>query len=90
MRVGEHVKLTIETKDYKACVAGVVTGMERLRAPGQAVCMTEILDFGDSDLEYLQILYDRVPSLPQRLTHDYSTLEHLWRNIAFRIARTVR
>lgn len=40
--------------------------------------------------KYLQILYDRVPSLPQVLTNDFGILGTLWRNIAYRVARTVR
>ena len=48
----------------------------------------EILDFGDEETEYLQILYDRIPTLPQSLRRDFSALSHLWQNIAHRVART--
>ncbi|MBQ9006537.1 MAG: hypothetical protein IJ092_09210, partial [Atopobiaceae bacterium] len=80
----------VATGDYRAKLDGIVVGKTKLRSGNATVHAIEIVDYGTSELEYMQILYDRVPSLPQRLTHDYSTLEHLWRNIAFRIARTVR
>lgn len=38
--------------------------------------------------EYLQLLYDRVPSLPQSLEWDFGSLSHLWQNIACRVALT--
>ncbi len=50
----------------------------------------ELLDYGNSELEYLQILYDRIPSLPQVLKYDFGMLGDLWRNIAFRVARTMQ
>ncbi|MCR4854983.1 MAG: hypothetical protein K5908_02325 [Erysipelotrichaceae bacterium] len=38
--------------------------------------------------KFLQILYDRIPTLPQSLQRDFGILRHFWRNIAFRIARS--
>ncbi|MBP3736169.1 MAG: glycosyltransferase, partial [Lachnospiraceae bacterium] len=87
VRVGAHTRLAIETADYKAELSGVVTGVERIRGGEQAVCEMEILDFGEFECEYLQILYDRVPTLPQDLRRDFGILPHLWRNIAGRLAR---
>ena len=34
---------------------------------------------------HLQVLYDRVPSLPQSLSRDYGVINHLLKNIAQRI-----
>ena len=89
LKLGEAVRLVIDTGEYRARLDGIVVGVVRLRSGNATVHTIEIIDYGKSELEYLQILYDRVPSLPQRLTHDYSILEHLWRNIAYRAARTV-
>ena len=90
LALGESVRFIIDTGEYRAQLDGIVVGKPKLRSGNATVHTIEIVDYGTSELEYLQILYDRVPSLPQRLTNDYSTIEHLWRNIAFRIARTVR
>ena len=46
--------------------------------------------FGKDEEEYFQILYDRIPTLPQSLRRDYGMLLHLWRNIAIRLARDIR
>ena len=37
---------------------------------------------------YMQILYDRVPTLPQNLNRDLGIIPHLWVNIARRLAET--
>lgn len=47
----------------------------------------EILDYGTDEQEYWQILYDRIPTLPQSLHRDFGVLPHLWQNIAHRVAR---
>ena len=39
------------------------------------------------ELEYLQVLYDRVPTLPQNLNRDYGVIRYLWVNIASRIGQ---
>lgn len=50
----------------------------------------EILDYGTDELEYWEILYDRIPTLPQSLHRDFGVLPHLWQNIAQRVARTTK
>ena len=40
--------------------------------------------------EYIAFLYDRVPTLPQSLKRDLGVIPHLWTNIAYRVARTVK
>jgi cellulose synthase (UDP-forming) len=37
--------------------------------------------------EYNEILYDRIPTLPQSLFRDYGIVIHMLRNIAQRILR---
>ena len=47
------------------------------------------MDYNGSEEEYWQILYDRIPTLPQSLNRDFGILPNLWQNIAHRIAGTV-
>lgn len=88
LSVGDRVNVCVETERYTAEMEGVVVGLVHSRNGGAAVHTIEILDYGTSELEYLQILYDRVPSLPQTLSNDSGVLMHLWRNIAYRAARS--
>lgn len=90
LALGERVKILIETPLNTAELKGVVTGLVRSRTGKTTTHTLEILDYGTDELEYLQILYDRVPSLPQSLTRDYGIIGTLWRNIAMRVARTTR
>ena len=46
--------------------------------------------FGNDRYEYWEILYDRVPTLPQSLQKDFGMIPHLWQNIAHRVARTTK
>jgi cellulose synthase (UDP-forming) len=48
------------------------------------------MDYGADKLEYYEILYDRVPSLPQNLARDAGIISHMWQNIAHRVVRTTR
>ncbi len=88
LHIGDRVSIDIDTLSYRASLSGVVIGMVTSRTGNATTHTLEILDYGTDELEYLQILYDRVPSLPQSLTRDTGVLRHLWRNIANRIART--
>lgn len=86
---GDPVSVVVDSGMIQAVVRGAVVGIERSRSGKVTVYAIEILDYGSSELEYLQILYDRVPSLPQSLSYEFGIFEDLWRNVAFRIARTV-
>lgn len=88
LRVGDHVSVAIDTALYHAEVTGVVTDVVRSARGMGVIHEIEILDMCDSYYEYLQILYDRIPTLPQSLGRDYGFVFHLWRNIANRLART--
>lgn len=91
LRLGDRVGVVVDDGVYRAEMYGVVSGAMQTQSGKTTIHAIEILDMEEADeLEYLQLLYDRIPSLPQALTHDYSVLGHLWRNIAFRVARTVR
>ncbi len=88
LRLGSQVELEVACEPYRVRVRGVVTEVITSRSGAQRVHTVEILDYGTDWDEYLQILYDRVPTLPQRLTHDPGPVRYFWRNLAARLART--
>ena len=86
---GDHVRVNILGDDgHQAQVQGVITGVHRTRRIQNCTYTIEILDFGKDRYEYWEILYDRIPSLPQSLKKDFGIITHLWQNIAHRVART--
>ena len=86
LNVGDTVRICLETGNYKANVTGIVTGILIPRSGGiSCVATAEITDMESSEYEYLQILYDRIPSLPQSLHRDLGVIRHLLINIAHRI-----
>ena len=88
--IGERVHLLIEAGGHKASLEGVVTENRAARRSDASTQKIEILDYGEDRYEYWEILYDRIPSLPQSYQRDFSVLSHLWQNIAYRVARTTR
>ncbi len=88
LRLGSQVELAVECEPYHVRVRGVVTQVALSRNETERVHTVEILDYGQDWGEYLQILYDRVPTLPQRLTHDPGPVVYFWRNLALRLGRT--
>lgn len=89
VRTGDLAKISIETMDYQAALTGIVTHVRHLRHSEHVIADVEILDMGEDELTYLQILYDRVPTLPQTLKRDSNPLGLLWRNVVYRLMRTV-
>ena len=87
IKIGDMVDLCIETMTTSADLGGVITGITPSRTGVSAVYSVEILDLKESELEYQQILFDRVPTLPQSLNRDYGIITHFLRNIAHRILR---
>ncbi len=88
LRLGSQVGLALECGPYQVELKGVVTEVLLSRNETVRVHTVEILDYGKDWGEYLQILYDRVPTLPQRLTHDPGPVRYFWRNLAARVGRT--
>ena len=87
--IGDHVSVNVlGNNGHRAQVSGVVTGVQQARRSQSRTHTIEILDFGNDRYEYWEILYDRIPSLPQSLRKDFGILPHLWQNIAHRVART--
>ena len=88
MGLGTKVTVNIDTGDYEASFDGVVTNVRGLKEGNNSAYAIEILDLKGNELSYDQILYDRIPSLPQSLQRDWGMLAHMWQNIAYRVART--
>ncbi|MCR5053918.1 MAG: hypothetical protein K6A69_03655 [Lachnospiraceae bacterium] len=90
LAIGEKVSVTIYSNEIEVTVSGVISGINEGRSGRIVTYTVEILDFRGNELEYLQILYDRIPSLPQSLNRDFGLFSHMWQNIAHRVARTRR
>ncbi len=90
LSIGTEVTATVTKGDLTVSVKGVVTGIRESRGGRVRTHTIEILDFGTEELEWLQILFDRIPTLPQSLQRDFGVFTLLWQNIAYRVARTTR
>ncbi|MCR5782630.1 MAG: glycosyltransferase, partial [Clostridia bacterium] len=88
LEIGTAAEVTVFDDEVSVTVKGVVVGVKESRNGIARLHTVEILDFDGGENEYLQLLYDRVPTLPQSLHRDFGVLSHLWQNIAHRIART--
>ena len=88
--VGECVSVSIEAGGHRAGLKGVVTEVREARSGTARTQKIEILDFGVDRYEYWEILYDRIPTLPQSYQRGFGSLSHLWQNIACRVARTIK
>ena len=88
--IGEHVRLLIDANGHQAELEGVITEKQEARRSDACTAKIEILNYGEDRYEYWEILYDRIPSLPQSYQRDFNALSHLWQNIAYRVARTTR
>ena len=86
--LGASVTVSIRRDESSLSVKGVVTGIKESRSGAVRAHTVEILDFGEAELEYFQVLYDRIPTLPQSLHRDFGVISHLWQNIAHRVAQT--
>ena len=91
VRLGDKIEATITSDEYSVTVSGVVIDITELRRSAHALISVEILDFGSDEnkFEYYEILYDRIPTLPQSLERDFGSFKLFWRNIVYRIMRTV-
>ena len=85
---GTSIEATVFNDDYIIDLKGVVTSIRKSSHHSVMTYTIEILDFNDAKMEYWQLLYDRIPTLPQSLHRDFGVFMHLWQNIAYRVART--
>ncbi|MGI6221298.1 MAG: hypothetical protein ACOYIP_05465 [Coriobacteriales bacterium] len=87
LQQGETLALLLDDGTYRMEMTGVVAELVTSRSGAATVHIIDIVDYDSSELEYLQLLYDRIPSLPQALTNDFGLVGFLWRNIKMRVAR---
>lgn len=87
LKIGDPICIELEGSSANAAISGIITGITMSRSGPSAVYTIEIIDYKEDWLEYLQILYDRIPTLPQSLQRDYGIINHMLRNIAHRILR---
>ena len=90
LKIGNRVKICIEKDPYKVEVLGILNDELIPRSGGTPVYTAVITDFLDSKYEYLQVLYDRVPTLPQTLNRDRGIITHMLINVAHRILESNR
>ncbi len=86
LNLGEPIGLTLSKKMYTLQVTGTVVAIRNSCNPAvPCVYTVEILDFGGQKDEYIQMLYDRTTTLPQRLQLSNGLVDNLWNNIGHRI-----
>ena len=84
--LGEPIGLNISNKHYNLQVKGTVVSIHNSRnSDVPSVYTIEILDFEGQKDEYIQMLYDRKPTLPQKLRLGGGLVDNLWNNIGHRI-----
>jgi cellulose synthase (UDP-forming) len=87
LRIGDNIKATIIKEQTNVVLSGTIISERRTASGRPNVYTMEILDYTGLEEEYLQVLYDRVPTLPQNLNRDFGIFRHLWVNIANRVGR---
>lgn len=87
LKIGDRTDLLVTHGGLEVCVYAVVTGITGLKNTDAVIYLFEILDYKDNEGDYLEVIYDRVPSLPQSLTRDFGLFTHLIRVVAYRILR---
>ena len=88
LTLGQTVNVNINSEKAHVTVSGVITGIQESKSGITRTHTIEVLDFNGQEMEWLQLLYDRIPTLPQSLQRDFGVVSHLWQNIAHRVART--
>ncbi len=84
--LGEPISLGISNKHYDLHAKGTVVAIHHSRnSEVPSVYTIEILDFEGQKDEYIQMLYDRKPTLPQKLRLGGGLVDNLWNNIGHRI-----
>ncbi|MBR6396249.1 MAG: glycosyltransferase, partial [Lachnospiraceae bacterium] len=83
--LGDRVNINVEHNGFSADVSGVITAVTRLKNSEAVVYSAEILDYNGNENEYYQVLFDRIPTLPQSLTKDFGIFTHMLKIIAHRV-----
>lgn len=82
----EEVELTIKSERYEAIRKAVVVHVEEIR--GKFLYAFTYTDKQEENSKYLNLLYDRVPTLPQNLDESLSSFDDLRLNITNRFKKT--
>jgi cellulose synthase (UDP-forming) len=85
--LGDAVEISIMRDETTVKRGGIIIGRAFSRLGESVVYTMELTDHSENTLEYLQVLYDRIPTLPQSLTRDYGIVYQMLRNLAFRVLR---
>ncbi len=85
--IGDHGELKFMADYPDTDLSCIITSITHSRSGESCVVGLEIMNPVVALNEYMQILYDRIPTLPQSLTRDNGIIRHLLRNIAYRILR---
>ena len=88
LSLGRAVDVSVKTENVSLKISGVITGINKSRNGAFCTYTIEILEFYGDEMEWLEVLYDRIPTLPQSLSRDLGVLTHLWQNVAHRVARS--
>ena len=87
LKLGDSIGIDIDYNDKTISVKGTVIALRQSRHPNvPSVYTIEILDFGGNKDEYIQMLYDRIPTLPQHIKMESGRIDSLWNNLAHRIS----
>ena len=86
-RIGDKAVLSFDRPGGELTMECIITSITYSRYGDSCVLGVEIVNSSAVLDEYMQILYDRIPTLPQSLTRDYGIVTHMLRNIAHRILR---
>jgi len=84
--LGERLALTIHFQSATLEVNGVVVEKKNSRFDKvPSVYTVEILDFRNNEDEYINALFNRIPTMPQSLTKDFGIFRYFFRNLGKRL-----
>ena len=87
LEIGDPVDIVVMADQARVELSGMVISWNQSASGIRSVYTMEILDFKGMEDDYSQILFDRVPTLPQNLNRDFGIFRNLWVNIANRAGR---
>lgn len=80
-----EVRMKLHDRDYEACIKARVVHVENIKGFWKYAFW--ITDYCDTYEEYLQMVYDRVPTLPQNLDNTSGSFDDLRINVKRRVAK---
>ena len=86
VRLGQSIAVSLNGLSLSGTVVAV---RERQNKNIPPVLTMEILDFGGQEDEYIHLLYNRVPTLPQNLNKDIGLLRDFWLTLVHHLAEQV-